>query len=53
MNFISGGREASYDSFLTDIMACGPEDCRYGLFDFEIRSEKEESCSEEAGLRSG
>jgi len=30
-----GGREASYDSFLTDIMACGPEDCRYGLFDFE------------------
>nr|ACO14623.1 Cofilin/actin-depolymerizing factor homolog [Caligus clemensi] len=29
------GRDASYESFLTDIMSCGPEDCRYGLFDFE------------------
>ena len=33
--FLSGGREAKYDEFLTDIMACGPDDCRYGLFDFE------------------
>ena len=41
MSFISGGREASYDSFLTDIMACGPEDCRYGLFDFEYHHQCE------------
>ncbi|TRY71912.1 hypothetical protein TCAL_00177 [Tigriopus californicus] len=31
----TGGRDATYDEFLTDLMACGPEDCRYGLFDFE------------------
>lgn len=30
-----GGRDSSYDEFLSDIMACGPEDCRYGLYDFE------------------
>merc|ERR1711973_209331 len=30
-----GGREATYGEFLEDIMRCGPEDCRYGLFDFE------------------
>lgn len=30
-----GGRDASYEEFLSDIMACGPEDCRYGLYDFE------------------
>merc|ERR1712141_791203 len=29
------GRESSYEEFLSDIMACGPEDCRYGLYDFE------------------
>ena len=32
---ISGGRDASYEEFLSDIMASGPEDCRYGLYDFE------------------
>ncbi len=31
----SGNREANYNQFLNDLMACGPEDCRYGLFDFE------------------
>merc|ERR1712111_184730 len=30
-----GGRDSSYEEFLSDIMACGPEDCRYGLYDFE------------------
>jgi cofilin len=30
-----GGRDSSYDQFLGDLMACGPEDCRYGLYDFE------------------
>ena len=33
----SGGRDSSYDEFLNDIMSCGPEDCRYGLFDFEYQ----------------
>ena len=32
---LSGNRDASYDHFLRDLMGCGPEDCRYGLFDFE------------------
>ena len=32
-----GGRDSSYDEFLNDIMSCGPEDCRYGLFDFEYQ----------------
>ena len=32
---LSGNRDASYEQFLTDIMGCGPEDCRYGLYDFE------------------
>lgn len=41
IQFISGGREASYDSFLTELMACGPEDCRYGLFDFEYNHQCE------------
>merc|ERR1712110_614190 len=30
-----GARDANYEQFLTEIMACGPEDCRYGVFDFE------------------
>ena len=30
-----GKREDSYEDFMADIFACGPEDCRYGLFDFE------------------
>ena len=32
---ILGKREDTYEDFLVDILACGPEDCRYGLFDFE------------------
>ena len=32
---LPGNREANYNQFLNDLMACGPEDCRYGLFDFE------------------
>merc|ERR1712007_312637 len=28
-------RDANYEEFLGDLMACGPEDCRYGLYDFE------------------
>jgi cofilin len=31
----AGGRETKYDEYLRDLMACGPDDCRYGLFDFE------------------
>jgi len=30
-----GKREDTYEDFLADILACGPDDCRYGLFDFE------------------
>ena len=34
-SIILGKREDTYEDFLVDILACGPEDCRYGLFDFE------------------
>ena len=30
-----GNRDSTYENFLHDLMASGPEDCRYGLFDFE------------------
>ena len=30
-----GDRDASYDSFLNDIMKGGEGECRYGLYDFE------------------
>ena len=30
-----GGRDASYDDFLTDLQAAGEGECRYGLYDFE------------------
>jgi len=36
-----GTRDANYSEFLSDIMACGPEDCRYGLFDFEYQHQCE------------
>jgi len=32
-----GGRDTNYEEFLTEIMACGPEDCRYGVYDFEYQ----------------
>ena len=32
-----GGRDSNYEQFLSDIMACGPEDCRYGIYDFEYQ----------------
>ena len=35
--FSIGGRDSSYEEFLNEIMSCGPEDCRYGLFDFEYQ----------------
>ena len=40
-SFVAGTRDESYQTFLGDIMACGPEDCRYGLFDFEYRHQCE------------
>ena len=33
----AGGRDSNYDEFLTEIMSCGPEDCRYGVYDFEYQ----------------
>ena len=30
-----GGRDASYDDFLTDLQSGGEGECRYGLYDFE------------------
>jgi len=36
-----GARETSYEEFLHDIFSCGPEDCRYGLFDFEYQHQCE------------
>jgi len=32
---VVGERNASYEDFLRDIQQAGPEDCRYGVFDFE------------------
>merc|ERR1719184_201899 len=37
----AGGRDEKYDTFMADILACGPEDCRYGLFDFEYQHQCE------------
>ncbi|GAU88327.1 hypothetical protein RvY_01044-2 [Ramazzottius varieornatus] len=31
----SGDRNAKYDSFLQDLMSAGPDDCRYGVYDYE------------------
>ncbi len=31
----TGARGATYDEYLRDLVACGPDDCRYGLYDFE------------------
>merc|ERR1711894_832322 len=30
-----GDRDASYDSFFTDLIKAGEAECRYGLYDFE------------------
>merc|ERR1719259_1316323 len=30
-----GSRDTNYGQFLADLTACGPDDCRYGLYDFE------------------
>ncbi|KAB7502519.1 Cofilin/actin-depolymerizing factor-like protein [Armadillidium nasatum] len=30
-----GGREATYDDYLNDLASAGPDECRYGLYDFE------------------
>jgi len=32
---IIGGRDKTYDEFLLDLQKEGPEECRYGLFDYE------------------
>jgi len=32
---IVGERDKTYDQFLVDLWAAGPDDCRYGVFDFE------------------
>merc|ERR1711874_593369 len=32
---MGGGRDASYEEFLTDLQAAGEGECRYGLYDFE------------------
>ena len=40
-NTYLGKREDAYEDFLADIFACGPEDCRYGLFDFEYQHQCE------------
>jgi len=36
-----GNRETEYEDFLVDMLKCGPEDCRYGLFDFEYQHQCE------------
>ena len=39
IDFISfaGGRDSNYEEFMNEIMSCGPEDCRYGVYDFEYQ----------------
>jgi len=29
-----GSKDSDYETFLEDVMACGPHDCRFGLFDY-------------------
>lgn len=31
----TGDRDASYDDYLNDLTSCGPDECRYGLYDIE------------------
>ena len=33
--FPVGAREATYDEYLSSLTSCGPDDCRYGCYDFE------------------
>jgi len=37
----TGARDSNYNEFLTDIMVGGPDDCRYGLYDFEYQHQCE------------
>jgi len=30
-----GGRDAKYEDFLAELQSAGPNECRYGLYDFE------------------
>ena len=30
-----GNRDAKYQDFVQDLLAAGPDDCRYGVFDYE------------------
>ena len=30
-----GERNAKYQDFVQDLLAAGPDDCRYGVFDYE------------------
>jgi cofilin len=30
-----GDRNANYQDFVQDLLAAGPDDCRYGVFDYE------------------
>ena len=39
--FVLGKREDTYEDFLQDIFSAGPEDCRYGLYDFEYQHQCE------------
>ena len=39
--FLLGKREDTYEDFLQDIFSAGPEDCRYGLYDFEYQHQCE------------
>ena len=40
-SFLLGKREDTYEDFLQDIFSAGPEDCRYGLYDFEYQHQCE------------
>ena len=48
-----GGRDASYDDFLTDLQSGGEGECRYGLYDFEYEHQCQVNISRSCQLLLG
>ncbi|XP_055334609.1 cofilin/actin-depolymerizing factor homolog [Paramacrobiotus metropolitanus] len=41
-----GERNANYQDFLKDLLAAGPDDCRYGVFDYEYEHKVQGAATE-------
>lgn len=41
-----GDRNAKYQDFLQDLLAAGPDDCRYGVFDYEYEHQCQGAATE-------